>query len=359
MIDALKGMLRRPVYSTMARFLRMYRQVDPLAAQVAALDRLAARMIGTLEALQREINAAREEQRALTEEQRTLVQTNRQQIEQTQFQARILRQQLTTVLTHIGQPADGAERGQNYYHGLRTVGVLNYENPVISGEHHFLTHFLKQFPAAVVFDVGANIGEYSKMVREHAPQAVIHAFEPHPASFAALQRAASTTGIIPHQIALGDTQGEIELFDYADEAGSQHASVFRQVIEEVHRRPAESCKVRMETLDAITAELGISRIGLLKIDTEGNDLAVLKGARKLLDAGAIDVIQFEFNSMNVISRVFMRDFFALLPGYRLHRLLPDDAIEFHDYDPVFMEVFAFQNIVCIRRDIDPAWIHAP
>ncbi len=73
--------------------------------------------------------------------------------------------------------------------------------------------------------------------------------------------------------------------------------------------------------------------------------------------GSIDVIQFEFNEMNVISRVFMKDFFELLPNYRIYRLLGDGVIEFEVYDPTFMEVFAFQNIACVRRDIDPFWIH--
>ncbi len=77
----------------------------------------------------------------------------------------------------------------------------------------------------------------------------------------------------------------------------------------------------------------------------------------MIEANTIDVIQFEFNEMNVISRVFMRDFFTLLPNYRIYRLLPDGVIAFQTYDPIFMEVFAFQNIACIRRDLDPSWIH--
>ena len=269
-----------------------------------------------------------------------------------------IRQQFATILMHMDELTLSQDPGQVYFKGLNAVGVLNYQNDVVSGERHFLTRFLEQYPTAVVLDVGANIGQYAQLVRELGPQTVVHSFEPHPAAFAKLACSAAKYGITAHPFALGDARCEIELFDYADEAGSQHASVHREVIEQIHRRPAQSHKVRSETLDAVADELGLTRIGLLKIDTEGSELAVLRGARRLLDGGAIDVIQFEFNEMNVVSRVFMKDFFALLPEYRIYRLLGAGAIEFQTYDPTFMEVFAFQNIACIRRDLEPFWIHA-
>jgi FkbM family methyltransferase len=268
---------------------------------------------------------------------------------------REFQQQLAALVQR--QAADGTDRGEIYFRGLHAVGVLNYENPTVSGERRFLTRFLEQYPNALVLDVGANAGQYSELVRELGPSTAVHAFEPHPVSFEELARVAARICVTAHPIALGEARGEIEIFDYTDEAGSQHASVYREVIEDVHRRPSAAWKVRCETLDTVAGELGLIKIGLLKIDTEGHELAVLRGARRLLETGAIDVIQFEFNEMNVISRVFMRDFFGLLPNYRIFRLLGDGVIEFQTYDPNFMEVFAYQNMACIRRDLDPFWIH--
>ena len=46
----------------------------------------------------------------------------------------------------------------------------------------------------------------------------------------------------------------------------------------------------------------------------------------MLEAGRIAVIEFELNEMNVVSRVFMKDFLAILPNYRIFRLLPEGAI---------------------------------
>lgn len=266
-----------------------------------------------------------------------------------------IKEQLAALVSRV--TAGGNDAGEVYFKGLHAVGVLNYENYTVSGERRFLTRFFERNPTAVVFDVGANAGQYSELVRKLGPGTVMHAFEPHPVSFAQLAQLATRIGVTAHPFALGEDSGEIEFFDYADEAGSQHASVYREVIEAMHKRPSVSQKVRCETLDAVADEMAVTQIGLLKIDTEGHELAVLKGARRLIEANAIDVIQFEFNEMNVISRVFMKDFFALLPNYRIYRLLSDGVIEFQAYDPIFMEVFAFQNLACIRRDLDPSWIH--
>jgi FkbM family methyltransferase len=257
----------------------------------------------------------------------------------------------------IDMPLDNSARGQLYRIALNTVGILNYEDDVVSGERRFITRFLEQHPRAVIVDVGANAGQFTQMVWELCPAVTIHAFEPSPVSYAVLSAALHGTTVRAHQIALSDHAGQIELFDYSDEAGSQHASVYRGVIEAIHRRSASSTQVRCETLDAIAGQLGLEHINLLKIDAEGHELAVLAGAKELLGSNRIDVIQFEFNEMNVISRSFMKDFFAVLPSYRIYRLLRDGVIEFEHYDPTFMEVFAYQNIVCIRRDLDPFWIH--
>jgi hypothetical protein len=50
----------------------------------------------------------------------------------------------------------------------------------------------------------------------------------------------------------------------------------------------------------------LSRIDLLKIDTEGHELQVLRGAQKIVSAGLIRVLHIEFNEMNVFSGYFSR-----------------------------------------------------
>lgn len=89
---------------------------------------------------------------------------------------------------------------------------------------------------------------------------------------------------------------------------------------------------------------------MIKIDAEGHELKVLAGARRSIARGMIEAIHFEFNAMNITSRVFFRDFYDLLPGYRFYRMLPGGLAPLGDYDPVTCEILAYQNIVALRQD---------
>ena len=95
----------------------------------------------------------------------------------------------------------------------------------------------------------------------------------------------------------------------------------------------------------------IDRISLLKIDTEGTEYDVLMGGKETLKQGKIDIIQFEFNEMNVYSRTFMKDFVEILPKYEFFRLMPYGLYPMGEYRPSTWEIFAFQNIAAIRKDI--------
>jgi len=93
------------------------------------------------------------------------------------------------------------------------------------------------------------------------------------------------------------------------------------------------------------------KFDLLKIDTEGNEYKILRGAQKALSEGRIKAIQFEFSGINVVSRAFFKDFYDLLsPKYILYRLLPNSFLPIKKYDEfLFLELFAYQNFIAIRK----------
>lgn len=231
---------------------------------------------------------------------------------------------------------------------LGGMGMLNYESDRASGEQWLLTRHLKGKLNGVVLDVGANVGDYSAMVMRFHSQARIYAFEPHPNTFARLQDRFQSTSCTPIQAAVGDTSGSVTLYDY-NVNGSSHASLYPEVIERLHRASSVGHEVLMLTLDDFVRDSGIDRIQLLKIDVEGNELKVLQGLANYLAAGKVAIIHFEFNEMNVLSRVFFHDFWKLLSNYELYRLLPAGMVRIERYSPVFCEVFAYQNIVAFLK----------
>ena len=234
-----------------------------------------------------------------------------------------------------------------YRVSLRGIGVLNYETDAVSGESRFLTSLLQQRPKIVVLDVGANVGAYSNLVASLDENAQIYAFEPHPRSFLQL-RAAASNRYCAINAGVGDQPGRLPLFDYASADGSQHASLYRAVIEDIHDSAAAETFVDVLTIDDFIRDQNIDSVGLLKIDTEGHEYNVLKGASDAIRSGTIQVIHFEFNEMNVISRVFMKDFMDLLGNYRLYRMFPDGLAELGRYNAATWEVFAYQNIVAVH-----------
>lgn len=239
-----------------------------------------------------------------------------------------------------------------YWCSLRGMGILNFESDRVSGEDRFLRKTLAGRKAPVVLDVGANEGRYSANVHAVSPQAVVYAFEPHPVTYGKLVKNLAHLGaatIRPVHAAAGMDSGVVELFDYASQDGSSHASLHRGVIEQIQGAEAVSHRVQLLRLDDFAAEHGLGRIDLLKIDTEGNELAALRGFGRHIAAGLVDVIHFEFNEMNVVSGVFFKDFWDFLRDYSLYRLLPDGLAPIRQYTAVDCEIFAYQNIVAFRK----------
>ncbi len=234
-----------------------------------------------------------------------------------------------------------------FHMGLRGLGVLNNQH---TGEAKFLHQFLQNSNEPTVFDVGANVGNYTQKVMEANPQSHVFAFEPHPKNFEKLQqRFHQNRHVQPIHAGCGIEKSILQLFDYQDNNGSSHATLYREVLQDLRGKNTLAIEVAILSLDDFMRQHQIPKIDLLKIDTEGNELQVLKGAQKTLNEGKIRAIHFEFNSMNLISRVFFRDFYKLLPDYQFFRILPNDLLKLPDYDPIYHELFAFQNVVAIQN----------
>jgi len=238
-----------------------------------------------------------------------------------------------------------------YKLSMRGLGIMNHENDHVSGEHAFVK-FMKssgRFRSGVILDVGANVGHYSVMLRNRKVSLPIYAFEPHPVAYNKLEEAASMHQFIPVQKGAGESALTTFIYDYVENRGSEHASMYKAVIADFRKSEVVEIAIDLTTIDEFIENHQLSEIALLKVDTEGNELNVLKGARRAIASGMINVIQIEFNEMNVISRTFFKDIIDILPGYDFYRLLPDGLKALGEYNVAAFEIFAFQNIVAIKR----------
>jgi FkbM family methyltransferase len=235
---------------------------------------------------------------------------------------------------------------------LRGLGVLNYESDKVSGEDFFLKKMFLKNKNMTVIDVGANIGNYSMKIMRIEPTSNVYSFEPHPNTFSKLAEASQKSGFEAFNLGCGDEKSKIRLYDYANCNGSSHASLFKEVIEKIHKSESKEILVNIIKLDDFVIEHNIDEVDLLKIDTEGNELNVLKGLGNHIKSKKVKVIHFEFNEMNVVSRTFFKDFYEFLEEYDFYRMLPDSLVSLGEYNSLFCEIFAFQNIVAIRKDVN-------
>jgi len=218
----------------------------------------------------------------------------------------------------------------------------------LNGERWLVETIARRAPidGAVFLDVGANVGDWSRLVVDNAPGATLIAFEPVPPVRAQLTANIAGKGVEILPYALSNQAGTVEI-NYTP--GNSHFSSIETIGEKLEM-PGEIVTVERRTGAEVCAERGITRIRFLKIDTEGHDLKVIEGFQSMIDSAQIDVIQFEYNYMSIFSRTFLRDFFAALtPGMRIGRLLRD-RIEYFDYAPP-LDNFIQANFIAVRSDL--------
>jgi FkbM family methyltransferase len=144
----------------------------------------------------------------------------------------------------------------------------------------------------VVFDVGAYVGNITTTYVEIFPQAAIYCFEPFPSSFKELCRLAKSKPIKPYQIALSNQIGKAKFLINTDRSCN---SLFPRPTMEAKYYSESShnigqIEVETQTLDTFCETEGIANIDILKLDVEGAELHVLKGATRKLTEKRIKLI---------------------------------------------------------------------
>lgn len=131
-------------------------------------------------------------------------------------------------------------------------------------------------PGDVVLDVGANVGTYALWAAARVgPEGRVVAVEPHPGNFALLKKNAEENGFVwltPVQAAASDAPGRARLYIHP-----------RAINFSLVRKTEQHVDVEVLTVDGLAERLGLSRVSLIKVDVEGSEPAVLKGARLVLE----------------------------------------------------------------------------
>ena len=163
--------------------------------------------------------------------------------------------------------------------------------------YNLLTYLLRGTARPVILDVGCNEGQSAARLLQLLPGAIIHAFEPSPSTADRCRaRFAGDARVTIHGQALGAEPGQLTLNTHAGGATDSllaDGDAFRSLTPEAWAAAGAPVEVEVETLDNAANRMGLSRIDLLKTDTQGFDDRVLAGARGLMSRGAIGIVYAE------------------------------------------------------------------
>jgi len=159
----------------------------------------------------------------------------------------------------------------------------------IPSDRWYLALQARELRGRVAFDVGVNYGYTSSWLAQWVDR--VHVFEPNPANRAVIREQLEIRHIANVEIvetAVSDHQGEALL--HVKPFDGHHSLADIGASETVG-----TLSVPVTTLDHYANAHGVERISLLKIDVEGFEPEVLRGASGLLSTAAIDLILFEYS----------------------------------------------------------------
>jgi FkbM family methyltransferase len=212
-------------------------------------------------------------------------------------------------------------RGDSLVERIEKVG--EYEPETIRAVVRTLT----DSESRILVDVGANIGLVSLAALARVPGATVYAFEPGPRQHRLLAKTIRRNGLEGRlelsPLALSDTAGTARFAVHS----SRHAAG-DGFVDTGRGGKSRSMRVRTETLDRWWEARSRPDVAVVKIDTEGSELLVLRGASRLV-AVCRPVLLLEIHEANLRVYPFgvddvRREVEAM--GYRLEELQPTEFV---------------------------------
>jgi FkbM family methyltransferase len=210
------------------------------------------------------------------------------------------------------------------------------------GERWILTQLKGKIET--IFDVGCNIGEWTRMARELHSEAKIHMFEIIPDTFDQMMcNIVLDNYMFPNSFGLSDQAGKVQM---------KYKPEYSAVSTQLMNLRLDNSIIRsglVLTGDDYCESRRIESIDYLKIDVEGAEKNVLKGFERMLSEQRVNVIQFEYGYAAILSKFLLIDAYQWLEpfGFKLGKLT-NGKVMFHDY-ALFHEDFQGPDYVAVHK----------
>lgn len=221
-----------------------------------------------------------------------------------------------------------------------------YNHDFNSNGERFVLETLAKRQLRCIFDVGANIGDWALLAHRIFPDAKIHCFEIMRLTYESLkERTKSAGNIIANEFGLSDREGEVTLKFYPQ------FGALTSIIDYPHPGAYVLTAGSVTSGDSYMQKHGITHVDFLKMDVEGVEDRVLQGFANALQGRMIDVIQFEYGQVNILTKFLLYDFYALFRkhGYKVGKIYPN-YVDFREYSFAH-EDFLGPNYLAVREDL--------
>jgi len=228
-----------------------------------------------------------------------------------------------------------------------------------NGEKVFIDNLSKTFKNSgggekIVFDIGANTGEYSSMLLDYSKrygvEIELHLFEPTKSCFETISKKfANKSNISLNNFGVSDSNAMAKIF--YDEEQSGLASLYQRNLDSYNLQLNQSEEIALKRMDVYIEEKNIEYIDFIKIDIEGHELKAFEGFGKYLSGDFIDYIQFEYGGANLDSHTSLVEIYKFLSDrdFKIAKVM-SNGLEIREYKP-YMDNFNYSNYVAISEKV--------
>jgi len=151
-----------------------------------------------------------------------------------------------------------------------------------------------------IIDVGANTGQFARQYLALFPRARVMSYEPLASAFEGLSRwAATEPRVTPFNVAVGDAEGKLQMHEHVHQNVSSSLLPATQTSIDIWPAQAEQrrVEVRVATLDELLRGVPLDRDVLVKLDVQGYEDRVIRGAGETLRQAAAAIIEVNLDTL--------------------------------------------------------------
>jgi FkbM family methyltransferase len=240
----------------------------------------------------------------------------------------MIRSQLTSLARFVARHRDARATRTTALFARRYLDAYeNLDYDITTNGELRVLEVIEGIGPHCVFDVGANMGDWTGHVRRLLPRATVHCFElvPDTARHLAL-RFETDRQVVVHGVGLSDRSGTVTIHHYPARPDLSTMVAYPQPFETV------ALDVEVDVGDNYVDAAAVERIDLLKIDVEGAEHRVLRGFSSTFDAGRVTAVQFEYGRANIAEHSLLQDLYGLFEAYdfAVGKIYPT-AVDFRQY----------------------------